>query len=177
MNPNILFLEGLFVAVFVLIGNFFCKTEGSIIHAPIGNILVVVGVTWIIYSIFTAFLKSFKHTISAISTAILLLIYGVMISPDARPIPSDSVIGNCKDAEWSIVINYDESGYRKSKSYSFKGDTEDSDKAIMEIATKWMLENCKNDRIEYISTEKILCWIPENYAVKNNYPMELTKRF
>jgi hypothetical protein len=178
MNTNIAFLEGAIIAIAVLITSIFHPSDSgkNLFQVHIGVSFVIIGVCWLIYSIISACVTNFRHTLGSIYLAIVLIITGAIIAPEKEPLPSIDVIGNCDQSEWLITIKYTNLGYHFDKTYIFTGNTKQSDEAVMKLSEAWMWQNKDNKNIDYVETTKSLMWVPEEYLRKNNYPLDYSKR-
>jgi hypothetical protein len=140
--------------------------------------LILLGVIWFIVTIITLVCNSWTKSMICLALSVILMFTGAFLKslgPEA-PIVSEDEIGICTESEWILRIEYiNQYGTKLQKDTKFKGPTKDANIALNKEANEW---NNKNPLTPYISCEKLLYWIPKDYAKEHHYYLtSLSERY
>ena len=163
----------LILLVVVFIGHFFVKLD--IIDGTLSSYLMFVGLVWFLGIILFLPFEEFPYCLFAAVFAIALFSIGAITSKTIiKPIPSIETIGNHPQAQWSLLLTYQENNnspidrglyhvdYNKYKSFTFTGTTAEADNALLKL--KQLLQEVPNLRITELRKELIS--VPEEHARK-----------
>jgi len=105
----------------------------------------------------------------------MILISSPFLPTNPKKIYTEDQIGNYEDAEWIIRIHYDDNyGMSTSTDYKYRGATDRANNYMTNKVAKWKRENSPKQPTSY---EKILYYIPKEYAKKNGYPETYCQRY
>jgi len=159
----------LILLVVVFIGHFFVKLD--IIDGTLSSYLMFVGLVQFLGIILFLPFEEFPYCLFAAVFAIALFSIGAITSKTIiKPIPSIETIGNHPQAQWSLLLTYQENDkwfdspvdYDKYKSFTFTGTTAEADNALLKL--KQLLQEVPNLKITELRKELIS--VPEEHARK-----------
>lgn len=172
------FVELFFITAGFIVYNIFDPQSDLFYQFCFPDLLIVIGIIWIVSSTLSLFFQSIQQTMLNITLAFLILIAG-LLSTDYTKIRDvladnskiDEPIKQCLNAKWCLVIEYIGFGnLNEREEIFFNGD---------ELAANTKIENFivdmhkKHPKYNVVKTEKILMGAPKAWLKENNLSLDL----
>lgn len=184
----------LFEIIFVIVAIITCNVvfDYALFNRPITTWMILFGGSWVFVSILMVFCKPIKQSLFCIFLGSIIAITGAVIenntdnpnyphTGDINEERDQQTVGKCPNAEWIIILKYEEHGLMNEIEYHYVGSVEQVESALQRFIEDW---NNKQEidptygypKRQIKSSSKNLVFVPRQWLKENKYPLDWSDR-